>query len=95
MAPAANPLAFGEHERTALCAPGAALDPVLGLEDLLRLAFEGCAQAHKAIAVGRLGHGIAAIEGLDPVERVRRGGTPIDGARTFRHATGRYGIGQG
>jgi hypothetical protein len=68
---------------------------MLGSEDLLGLRGEGRIQTHEPIAVGNLGHGISAIEGLDPEERVGGSGTPRDSAWTLGFAVDGNLIGQG
>ena len=94
VAPAPYPFALGEHERAALGAPGVCrLNAVLGSEHLLGLCREGRVQTHEPVAVRHLGHGIPAVERLDPEERVGSGGTPRDRARAQRHTVDRDLVG--
>ena len=67
-APAAHSLSLGQHQRSLFGSPGVApgLDPVFGPEDLFRFCGKGRTQAHEPVAMGDFGHGITAVEGLDP-----------------------------
>ena len=68
---------------------------MLGFVNLGRFSVKGGLEAHKPVAVGDPGDGIAAVQGFEPVEGMGRGGAPRDLARACGHAVYRYGIGQG
>ena len=51
------------------------------------------AQTHEPVSVGYLGHGIPAVERLDPEEGVGSGRTPRDRAWAQRHAMNRHLVG--
>jgi hypothetical protein len=83
--PAPHSLVLGNHERAVFHTPTVAHDTVFRAGHLLRVATERRVQTQEPVSMFDLGHGVTAVEGLDPVERVRSRRPPRDPARPFGH----------